>query len=229
MMVTLEDLRRQTEGTASGRLQFALSIWSISKPTYDEWVALIEDAVSHFLAEIASRRHNFHDIGEDPLTSILVLLLRAVGLRASSAVVNGNCDLSIEYDSYRWLGEAKIGDDVGKIYGGYLQLTSRYTTGYPEQNAGGILLYCVKSQALAALEGWKAALREAVPAANVTDGEHPLKFRSSDTCQSTGLPLRLVHMAMALKFEPQENIGKLTPAARGKARNAKAKAKLKGK
>ncbi|GAB2626742.1 hypothetical protein [Novilysobacter erysipheiresistens] len=222
---TVEQLRKRAEETVVGRLHFQQLMWRFNKPKYPEWVQHVEEGVAHQISEMASRRNDLHDLDEDALTAVVVIALRNLDMDIDGKVVNGNADLSIEFDDYRWLGEAKIALDASKLYHGYQQLTSRYSTGLPNGSAGGMLLYCTHDSAKVILDGWKAALEHQVPHSNPIDGEMPLSFRSTDTCGSTGLSLDIVHLAFPLFHKPLENESKLSKKAIMEARNARAKAR----
>lgn len=194
----------------SDQLRLALLLWKVNKPTYEQWVDLVESAVAYEVRQLTGRRSDLHDLSEDALTAVLVIALGSLGLSATSTYVNGNCDVKIDYaDEYVWLGEAKLFNGVSHVWGGYLQLTSRYATGMPGQNAGGILLYCVKASAGELLAEWRGALTSKVGHADATDGRLPLTFASKEVCASTGLPLSLTHFAFPLFHSPQEDVIKL--------------------
>jgi hypothetical protein len=221
-MQTLSELRERAEETVSGKIHFQLLMWRFEKPSYGEWVRLVEDAILFEVGAMVQRRNDLHDLDEDALTAILVIALNSLNLNASGRVVNGNCDLSVGYDDYVWLAEAKIARNVTAIYGGYLQLTQRYQPGVANQNSGGLLLYCLDEPAKAVLAGWKAAVAVDVVNSNVRDDERSdLTFRSSDTNNSSGLEIEVMHFAFALKHDPQEDKKKLSPAALEAARSAK--------
>lgn len=224
-MITLADVRRQQNPAL--QMALTLAMWSSSKPAYEEWVALVESAIARAMDALAERRHHFQQLGEDALTQAVCMALQGGGLPARSAVVNGNCDLTVEFYDFGWIGEAKIADDVNKIYGGYLQLTERYAKGTIGYTSLGMLLYCIDSQALASIAGWRAALAEQVADSNPRecDPPNPLQFRSHDICSSTGIQINIFHIAAAMKFDPKEKNKKLSPEARVKARTAKSEAK----
>lgn len=225
MSVTMEQWRQASTRTVAGRLHFTITNWDFIKPQYAEWVEVVEAAVMDAMSKMVRRRNNLHNMAEDELTALLVIALEQLTLEASSKVVNGNCDVEISYDNYQWLGEAKIARDYATIYGGYLQLTQRYTPGTDNQSAGGMLLYCVDQSAKPLLEGWKAALAVAVPASNIREAGSPLVFRSTDIVRASGLPIDVLHMAFALHHDPQEKVMKLPKSAQQAGRRAKRKTK----
>ena len=224
MEPTVEQLRHEASKTPVGKLQFAVFMWAFNQPSYDEWVSYVEEAVQFEVELMAERRNDLHNLDEDALSAILNIALQNLNMDASAKVVNGNTDITIQHTTYKWLGEAKFGNDVGKLYKGYLQLTARYSTGMPNQTAGGMLIYCNHDAANVALAAWRAALETAIPASKPADGNGPLTFRSVGTSQSTGIRLDILHMAVPLFHKPRED-EKLPKEAIAAARQARADAR----
>lgn len=213
-------------GSEADVLRCTLFLWRFDKPSYDVWSGLVEKVISYEVSKISQKRADLNDLNEDALTAVLVIALESIGLQASSARVNGNCDVVIGYnDEYTWLGEAKLFTGVSHVWGGYLQLTTRYSSGLPNHNRGGMLLYCQKDNASVLLGEWRATLRAQLGRSDDTDGVLPLTFTSSDMCASTGLELKLTHFAFPLYHAPQENIIKLSKHALSAGQIAKKEAR----
>lgn len=222
MTVTIKSLRERMEkGTADQKMRFALLMWDFQKPTYADWIELLEGAILFQVSQMATHRNYLQDSGEDLLTSVLVIGLSSLGLEATHSMVNGNCDVTIRYGDYLWIGEAKIFTGVTVVWGGYLQLTQRYSTGLPNHNKGGMLIYCIKDSAKALLAEWKAALFEQLPHCNPVDDGHPLCFRSSDVVSSSGLDISITHFSFPLLHDPVEDKIKLTKSALSAGKAAK--------
>lgn len=221
---TVAEIRQEFERTAIGALRFQIAMWTWNKPTYADWADKVEQALLAELPLFAERRHDFHAIDEDGLSGILILAFKHLGLSASSAVVNGNCDLKVELDDYVWLGEAKITRSVSKIFGGYLQLTQRYSPGIAEQNRGGLLLFCVQGEAKSTLDGWKAALEVEIKNAMIKDGTSSFTFSSRDTSSATGLDLKIFHIIFPLTHKPVDATRVLSKAASKAGAEAKVRA-----
>jgi hypothetical protein len=225
MSVSIQDLKAMVDDGGPDALRCSLLFWKFDRPNYTDWATLVEKTISYEVSLIAKRRSDLNALGEDALTAVLVVALEAIGLQATSARVNGNCDLTVSYDNYLWLGEAKLYTGAAHVWGGYLQLTARYSTGLPNQSRGGMLLYCVKDTASVLLAEWRAVLSEQVQDANARDGALPLTFISADVCASSGLPLELVHFAFPLFHVPTEDSIKLSPEALRAGRAAKKSAR----
>lgn len=223
MELTVEDLRKEAYKSPVSRLHFDILMWRFNQPSYPSWVELVENAVQFEVGLMTERRHDLHDLDEDAISAILNISLQNLNLDASAKFVNGNTDITIQYNTYKWLGEAKFGDDVGKLYKGYLQLTTRYATGMEGQLAGGMLIYCPNGSAKTALAGWRAALEVQLPSCNSKDGKVALTFRSEDICEATGAKLDIVHIAVPLHHKPLEAEKKLSTKAIKAARSERKK------
>lgn len=228
---TVEELRREAQKTAVGRLHWAIQLWNFDRPTYEAWVELVEDAVLFQIRLVAQSKSNFHVLGEDQISRVIDIGLKNLNLDSSAMYINGNTDITIRFDTYCWLGEAKLALDNSKILHGYDQLTSRYASGMTGQTSGGMLLYVTRDNAQVTLDSWRAALAVQVPNCDHRDGRVPLTFCSSDVCQSTGQALQITHFAVPLLHDPQEAKRGLSEAAKaaGRAARKTARAKRAGK
>lgn len=223
MRVTL-DVFQQLGGAVEGpdALRLALFNWKFKRPSYEDWSSLVEEAVSYEVSRISLRKADLQDLDEDGITAVLIIALEAMGLAASSARVNGNCDVTFSYNNeYLWIAEAKIFTGVAHVWGGYLQLTSRYASGLPDHNRGGVLLYCLKGEASGLLEEWRASLAAQVADSDARPSPYPLSFLSSAGVAATGLLMQLTHFAFPLYHEPMEDKVRMTPEAFAAGRKAK--------
>lgn len=223
MRPTVKELREEASKSPSSRLHFEILMWKFDPPTYPEWVERVEEAIQFEVGLMAERRRDLHDLDEDALSAILNISLQNLNLDASAKFVNGNTDVTIQYNEFKWLGEAKFGGDVSKLYKGYNQLTTRYATGMPGQSAGGMLIYCSQDSADVVLAAWRAALEVEKPGGNIRDGSAALTFRSEDVCAATGAKLDILHIAFPLYHKPLEGEKKLSEDAIRAARAARSK------
>lgn len=223
---TFEMLRDAACETHAGRIFWRNLNWKFNKPSYEEWSALVEDAVLFELGNICERKNDFHDLDEDALSGVLNVALCSLALDASGGVFNGNCDVKIKRDDYVWLGEAKIAGNTSHIHGGYLQLRNRYASGIPEHNRGGMLIFCQDEPTDVVMAGWRAALEMIVPNSNPTDHvTSPFAFTSIDKAPGTNQPLRLIHIAFPLFHKPLDPDATLPADAALASRRAKAAVK----
>ncbi|WP_157616874.1 hypothetical protein [Rhodanobacter sp. Soil772] len=206
MDVTLADIQRfANAGSVADQMRFSTFMWKFHKVPYQEWAEQVEGAIRFTIGNMATRRNRLAGLSEDALTEFVTISLSGMGLQAKSATVNGNCDVVISHADYIWIGEAKIFKGVAVVWGGYLQLTNRYSTGLREHNRGGMLLYCYKGTADGLLEEWKAALTVDRPA-SAASAQVDLMFTSQETCHSSGLPLHIKHFAVPLFHAPDESV-----------------------
>ena len=206
--------KRAFEGSDADYIRFQLFHWKFKPLPYSEWADMVEVAIGEVMSGIASRKAVLKEGSEDSLTATLCIGLEGYGFQARSANWNGNCDLTVTYgDSCVWLGEAKIFTGAAHVWGGYLQLVSRYADGLPEHSRVGMLLYCKKENALALLGEWQAYLDVMVANAQCAATTHPLVFTSADVAAATGLPLSVTHYAFPLFHEPLEDVVKGTAEA----------------
>lgn len=224
---TLRQLRERAAETPANALNFQILMWDFEAPEYSDWVRLIEDAMVYQINKLAEKKHYLKGLGEDAITTVVALALDNLGLNCSAKVVNGNVDMVVEWRGYMWLGEAKIANDVQKIFHGYQQLTSRYATGQPGQTSGGLLLYCMHDKANIIMDGWRAVLGHEIPNANIQNGPVPLSFRSDDDRNGAGQLINVVHLAFPLYHVPEENTWTLSKESIKVGRNVRKAARKK--
>lgn len=199
--------------------------WDVRTPTYVEWADAVEGALSFIMRIMAQQKNDIQGLSEDALTAQVTGNLRCMGLEANSARVGGNCDVTVRYgENYLWLGEAKIFNGVAHVWGGYLQLTTRYRTEVLEHSRGGMLLYCYKGPAPPLLEEWRATLCAQVDGISTVDGSRQLSFCSEERTQSGATPYCVTHFVIPLFHEPKDHLVKLTGEALKAGREAKKKA-----
>lgn len=70
---------------------------------------------------------------------------------------NGHVDIYVQYKHFIWLGEAKIYGSPTKVFDGFLQLTTRYSSSSSDNYHGGMLIYIqdTKLSSIEILDGWK--------------------------------------------------------------------------
>lgn len=200
---------------------FMLFQWSVQRPTYSDWADAVEGCIEFSMRQMAIRKNDIQDLSEDALTAQVTSNLSCFGLAAIAARVGGNCDVTVSYDDYIWLGEAKLFTGVQHVWGGYLQLTTRYNTGLEQHSRGGMLLYCYKASAARLLAEWRAVLGEQIPEIAIEDGQRELTFLSGEGSPATGLEYRVTHFAFPLYHAPLDGKVKLSVAALAAGREAK--------
>lgn len=217
----LSDLREFSAHSPQDSLRFMLFQWRVSRPSYADWADAVEGCIEFSMQQMSIRKNDIQDMSEDALTALLTSNLSCFGLNAASARVGGNCDVTVGYDSYLWLGEAKLFTGVAHVWDGYLQLTTRYNTGLVEHGRGGMLLYCYKDSAGKLLAEWRAVLGEQLDGICIEDGARELTFLSDQSSPATGGNYRVTHFAFPLHHAPSDGKVKLSAAAMAAGREAK--------
>ena len=174
--------------------------------THEHWVGLIEDALKHILIEFSKTRQERADRSEDGLTVDIITALRFMGMNANHDIkYGGHCDIVIERREFMWLGEAKIHRDYEWLLKGFMQLSTRYSTGLPGQDVGGMIIYCKNANIKSVMDKWRKHLSDNVPSIKIEDcDDNPLVFYSRHDHQVSGLPYKVKHLPMALYFAPQD-------------------------
>lgn len=197
---TLQELLQKvtaTTGLIVLRKTFATTAGSLRAVLYEslDWIA----------SEFARSPKERSQKNEDSLSDDLVLALRAMSFNASRETkVGGHCDVVVdERAGFLWLGEAKIDTSNSWLFGGFQQLGTRYSTGLPGQDHGGMLIYCKKANALATMTSWRDFLQSKMPGIQVQeDASNPLIFSSTHQHQGSGLPFEVRHLPFLIHWDP---------------------------
>nr|WP_294841213.1 hypothetical protein [uncultured Methylotenera sp.] len=184
--------------------------------SYEEWVQLfykhldlsvtsMQDAAKYYPKECKDDDEAAIYQTEDSLTHHLINPLRQLGYAIThDTFKNGHVDINVERNSYVWLGEAKIYTSYAKLIDGYKQLTTRYSTGEPHQNHGGIVIYHYQPNANATMQNWRTKLIEYDN--NIQISECPTRtglcFYSANAHLASGLDYKIRHMPIMLFNKP---------------------------
>lgn len=204
--LSVADLKARATSTPS---LINLDLLLLIEPDHAAFVRLVEKAID-WIAQELSRNPELHkDQTEDELTIQVVNMLKAMTFTAShDTKVGGHCDVSVEYKfELLWLAEAKIFDsDYSWLFKGFQQLNSRYSTGNPDQNAGGMIIYSFKERVDRMMVRWSEYLETNLPGIVVkVCPDNVLCRRSSHTHIRTGLPYKVRHVPISLYFKPEDN------------------------
>ena len=116
--------------------------------SYDEFVAQVSLVVEKLLFEWQQQPQIYRDLSEDVLTTMLITHLRTLEFNAhKDAETGGHVDIRVDYpgQDFLWLAEAKLDHNQEHVHEGYLQLTTRYATGLPNQSCGAVIIYNAKN------------------------------------------------------------------------------------
>lgn len=180
--------------------------------SYEEWIEL-------FYRQLDISVHNMQDAAkyyqkkddalegqvEDSLTHHLINPLRQLGYAIThDTYKNGHVDINVERGPYVWLGEAKIYTSYAKLIDGYNQLTTRYSTGEPSHNQGGIVIYHYPPNAAETMRNWQAKLKSHDQEIQISEcpNRTGLCFYSSKPHIASGLDYKIRHMPVILFNNP---------------------------
>lgn len=128
--------------------------------SYDDFIIALHNDIYLCISdiEVNAKFYNSDKVGEDRISSTIRTMLNERFYTAEAKFVRGgNTDLTVvSFDKkYRWIGEAKLVNGTANkhIWGGFLQLVTRYTSGV--EPIGGILIYIFASDAKDIMEKYK--------------------------------------------------------------------------
>lgn len=166
----------------------------------------IRSALDDAINQIQLNRHLKQGLSEDQLTIEICQMLVALGFDARhDEQIGGHCDIVVKgKNQFLWIAEAKKHSDYNWLSKGFLQLSTRYSTGVAGQDQGEIIIYCFTRDAKNVLEKWHQKLQNDHPCVAIFNPstENPLEFWSQHHHESTGLPFKVRHKIVALHFDP---------------------------
>ncbi|MFP5270933.1 HEAT repeat domain-containing protein [Coleofasciculus sp.] len=148
---------------------------------------------------------------EDRLTIDIVNQLRNFGYNASHDTKSGgHVDITVRKNGFLWLGEAKIYKDNNYLWEGFLQLTTRYSSGDSNQEHGGLLIYIRDEDASSIMEKWQNYLLEKSLADYSFRHCHirSLAFISTHRYERSGQAFHVRHIPVMLHFAPKDRSGR---------------------
>ncbi len=180
---------------------------------YSDFVAQLYLDIDQSIIKIEDGRHLQQDSGEDLLTVQIVNMLNLIGYNAShDKEKGGHVDLVVEKDEFTWLGEAKIfGGTNTYLWEGILQLTTRYATGRPNANCGGLVVYIFDEDAKSIMDNWATYISNKEDLEDYKGSKcpkNPLAFFSQFKNKVSGLEYKVRHIPVLLHFNPQDKSGR---------------------
>jgi hypothetical protein len=194
--------------------------------THDQRVACVEEAIDWISQEHTKTRQHRQDRDEDALTIDIITDLKALGFDAShDKDYGGHGDIVIEArDNFLWIGEAKIHGAYEWLLKGFQQLDTRYSTGLPGQEHGGLIIYCKGRDVEQVMVKWIEYLQVSRPDVTIDSiVDQPLVRRSQHTHATTGRLFKVRHVPISLYHEPQDKpVSVKRTVAKAKAKRASA-------
>ena len=178
---------------------------------YNQFIELLYKDIDDIIYQIQENPELRQKDGEDRLTIDIRDQLRRLGYDAShDTKFGGHADLLVKKGNFTWIGEAKIHSSYNYLWEGFLQLTTRYSTGDSNQRDGGIFIYIRQKNVSAIIEKWKNhMLSKELPDFNSEACENrELSFFSTHKHESSGQDFRIKHIPVILYFQPQDKSGR---------------------
>lgn len=165
-------------------------------------VKALEEILEYSYAGLIQNRHLNQEHSEDALSVQIVQNLKGFEIEAShDTQTGGHCDIHVVgKEHFLWIGEAKIHSSYEWLEKGFMQLSTRYSTGSYGQDHGEIIIYCRNKNAKVTLETWKNRLRRAHPDVEIFDDQigTRLWFRSKHENVNSGLDFFTRHRILNL-------------------------------
>ena len=137
---------------------------------YEDFVEEIYKDIDEITTDILTAVEYYRDLGEVQIShNIWMNLKRKWPTVQKDSDNNGNADISITLGSFVWIAEAKIWGGPNKygnsyLYGGYTQLTERYSKGQVGATAGAMLIFIkpnnTKQTEPKVMASWQSYLQE---------------------------------------------------------------------
>ena len=181
--------------------------------TYDKFIEVLYRDIDNAIFNIQKNAELRQNDTEDRLTIDIINQLNCVGYSAShDKKICGHADLVVEYQSFIWIGEAKIHKDYNYIWEGFQQLATRYSIGDFNQKDGGILIYIRNADAQSVMDKWRDFLGNK----DLPDyffeicSSKASSFFSTHKHEKSGQLFRIRHMPVILHFSPKDKSGRNT-------------------
>lgn len=188
---------------------------------YDCFIKVLYEDLDDAIRHIEGNRDARQGDTEDRTTEEIAGFLFARGYLAShDSMRSGHCDLTVANRyGFEWLGEAKKHSDYDYLWGGFKQLTTRYSTATPSSSSGGMLIYIrTEKPASDVMSEWRSRLgNHGLPEYSDTDcgRRKGLTFYSIHKHEVSGLPYTVRHMGVLMKFDPKDRKPKKPAVAKG--------------
>lgn len=179
--------------------------------TYDDFIKVLYLSIDKIIYQIQENPELRQNDSEDRLTIDVKNQLCCLGYDAShDSKIGGHTDLSIRKGDFLWIGEAKIHSSYDFLWEGFLQLSTRYSTGDFNQKDGGIFIYIRNKDAASVVQKWNNYLKDK----NLQDYScrqcdmREISFVSTHKHERSGKPFQVRHMPVILYFDPQDKSGR---------------------
>ncbi|MEL6441792.1 MAG: hypothetical protein AAFQ80_21385 [Cyanobacteria bacterium J06621_8] len=185
----------------------------LTAKSYDDFTNTLYQDIDEIISQIQENAEYRQKDSEDRLTIDIRDQLNRLGYNAShESKHRGHADIIVENKrkDFIWIGEAKIHRSYDYLWEGFLQLTTRYSTGDCDQKEGGIFIYIKVKKAKSVIERWQKFLSEK----NLTNyllepcKMRELSFFSTHEHGVSGMNFKVRHMPVLLYFKPEDDSGR---------------------
>lgn len=186
-------------------------------PTYDAFCDVLERKLLDVTLDIERNKALFHGLGEDRITAIICVSMKAAGFDAEHDTFrNGHADLLVKSENgrYEWFAEAKLDNGPAYLMEGFRQLSDRYSDGNPASSRGGLLIYTDKQHKIKTLDGWIAhvSANYTVPVNCTEKCGETLTARTEHVHPATGISYRVRHIPVSLYYKPSDKSARASAA-----------------
>lgn len=196
------------EAVIRGKPELEIIFGLLNVASYSEFVTYINRAVDLVLRKMAQNPELLSSKGEDELTIYVVHMLQIMSIDAGhDTKTGGHVDIRVKGpNDYVWLAEAKkFSGSYSWLLKGFQQLNTRYSTGLPGHDSGGILIYSDQPRIDRLMTRWQEKLTDFDPGIQIEGCPlDEMAFVSSHPHERTGRPYKVRHIPLSLYFEPKD-------------------------
>lgn len=177
---------------------------------YELYIQQLYDDMDIQIANLEHQASMFCSSGEDLITTFIVNGLQNMGYGVThDGNSNGHVDINVNETPFTWFGEAKLQKGNENTYGGFQQLTTRYSRGGKFGYHGGVIIYHQNTtkSARTSLTEWHTYLSKNPDNIGITCKailERDLHFDSRHLHQDSGDPYLIRHFWINLQFNPKK-------------------------
>lgn len=178
--------------------------------TYEDFVDVLYNDINNIVGKLEENPELIKDETEDQTTSRIMQMLWTMQYDATHDTKNGgHCDLLVKKKSFQWIGEAKKHQGATYVFGGFQQLTTRYSTGSYDGCQGAMLIYIRQPNVQAVMKKWadhlKIQIHQDIDNLQCEDFlPNSQSFYSTHLHQRTGLTYKVKHIPLNLYFNPKD-------------------------
>lgn len=209
--ISLNDLQKLIQTLNNPEIQELLDL---NTGDYHAFIRNLYRNIYKSIRELESNANLYYLSNENQLTGHICSNLKMVGYNAIfDKNENGHCDITIEKGSFKWLAEAKVYTGTAKLWGGFQQLTNRYSVCTNHSCHGAELIYQTNNssglQGTKIIHKWKDKIKHENSKIKINDfldedERFKLGFDSTYEHTKSGLNYTVKHLVILLQHNPQD-------------------------